>query len=204
MEIDVGEFGGAFAPNPYNPPGSATIGLNINSGGSTGQTPTNPAGVALLIGSNPGTFFQGIVFANNALSASNQAISLAKQHRITWWNSSTQAAAYMTANISGAITKNITLTDTDTQIGNASVNTLFQFVDNGSNTNGIQFSSTATGQGKSFITSTGSVDANVDLYLQTKGIGSVAFGTYTAGAISCTGYIFIKDSGGTARRVMIG
>lgn len=204
LELDIGEFGSGPGPNPYIIGGSATIGALINSGGSTGQTPANPAGAAIIIGSNPGTFAQGLVFNNNALSGSNQAISLAKQHRITWWNSASQQCAYMTANISGAITKNVTLTDSDAQIGNATVNTLFQFVDNGSNTNGIQFNSSATGTGRVTLAATGSVDANVDILLAPKGTGSVSFGTYTATVITCTGFIFIKDSGGTARRVMIG
>lgn len=68
----------------------------------------------------------------------------------------------------------------------------------------MQLSSSATGTGKVFVAATGSVDSNVDLVLLTKSTGSVAFGTYTATPITCTGYIFIKDSGGTARRVMIG
>jgi len=46
-------------------------------------------------------------------------------------------------------------------------------------------------------------DANVDMSLLTKGSGLLRFGTYTAGALSITGYIEIKDAGGTIRRLAV-
>jgi len=46
--------------------------------------------------------------------------------------------------------------------------------------------------------------ANQHLYLKPNGTGKVKFGTYVAGAATdSTGYIMIKDSGGTDRKVMI-
>lgn len=45
---------------------------------------------------------------------------------------------------------------------------------------------------------------NIDIELNPKGTGRVAFGTYTAGALSPTGYIFIRDSSGTSRRLLVG
>lgn len=49
-----------------------------------------------------------------------------------------------------------------------------------------------------------SVDANVDLKLVPKGTGNIRFGTYAAGAATdSTGYITIKDAGGTARKLMV-
>ena len=45
---------------------------------------------------------------------------------------------------------------------------------------------------------------NIDLYLAIGGTGSVKFGTYTAGAAAdSTGYITIKDAGGTVRKLMV-
>lgn len=47
-------------------------------------------------------------------------------------------------------------------------------------------------------------DTNIDLSFTPKGTGGVRFGTYTAGAATdSTGYITIKDSGGTTRKLMV-
>lgn len=48
-----------------------------------------------------------------------------------------------------------------------------------------------------------SSDTNIDLALTPKGTGRVQFGTYTATVSSITGYIEIKDSGGTVRRLAV-
>ncbi len=47
-------------------------------------------------------------------------------------------------------------------------------------------------------------DTNIDLAFTPKGTGLVRLGTYTAGAATdSTGYISIKDSGGTTRKLMV-
>jgi hypothetical protein len=54
------------------------------------------------------------------------------------------------------------------------------------------------------ITGTGT-DTNVNLVLATKGTGTVKFGTHsTQSGLSPTGYITIKDSGDTTRRLLVG
>jgi hypothetical protein len=47
-------------------------------------------------------------------------------------------------------------------------------------------------------------DTDIDLTLTPKGAGAVRFGTYTASVLTPTGYITIKDSGGTSRRLLVG
>ena len=48
-------------------------------------------------------------------------------------------------------------------------------------------------------------DADIDLSLTPKGAGAVRFGTYTVSALlPVAGYITIKDSGGTSRRLLVG
>ena len=47
-------------------------------------------------------------------------------------------------------------------------------------------------------------DADIDIALTPKGAGNVRFATYTAGIIAQAGYITIKDSGGTVRRLLVG
>jgi len=47
-------------------------------------------------------------------------------------------------------------------------------------------------------------DTNIDLTLTPKGTGNVRFGTYTASmALTVQGYIEIKDSGGTIRKLAV-
>ena len=47
-------------------------------------------------------------------------------------------------------------------------------------------------------------DTNIDITLTPKGTGVLKFGTYTAGILAQTGYITIKDAGGTTRRLLVG
>jgi hypothetical protein len=67
--------------------------------------------------------------------------------------------------------------------------------------NYIQVDGKVSGTGPS-ISALGS-DTNIDLTLTPKGTGNVRFGTYTGTISAITGYIEIKDSGGTVRRLAV-
>jgi hypothetical protein len=54
------------------------------------------------------------------------------------------------------------------------------------------------------IIASGGTDTNIDLALTPKGTGNVRFGTYTGTVLTPTGYVEIKDSGGTIRRLLVG
>jgi hypothetical protein len=54
------------------------------------------------------------------------------------------------------------------------------------------------------VLSVAGTDTDIDLTLTPKGTGNVRFGTYTAGVLTPTGYVTIKDSGGTTRRLLVG
>ena len=54
------------------------------------------------------------------------------------------------------------------------------------------------------ISGSSGTDANIDLTLTPKGTGNVRFGTYTGTILTPTGYVEIKDSGGTVRRLLVG
>jgi len=56
----------------------------------------------------------------------------------------------------------------------------------------------------SAISGPSGTDADIDIALSPKGAGAVRFGTYTASVLTPTGYITIKDSGGTTRRLLVG
>jgi len=68
--------------------------------------------------------------------------------------------------------------------------------------NYVQATGGATGSAVA-ISAQGS-DTNIDLAFTPKGTGNVRFGTYTANmALTIQGYVEIKDSGGTVRRLAV-
>jgi hypothetical protein len=77
-----------------------------------------------------------------------------------------------------------------------------KFTYTASSVNWVQMTGAAAGASPSYAVA-GS-DTDIDLTLTPKGAGNVRFGTYTAGVLTPTGYITIKDSGGTTRRLLVG
>jgi len=72
--------------------------------------------------------------------------------------------------------------------------------------NAIQVTGSVAGAGPtiSAVSNVSGTDANIDINLTPKGTGVLSFGTYTASVLTPTGYITIKDSGGTSRRLLVG
>jgi hypothetical protein len=80
--------------------------------------------------------------------------------------------------------------------------TLFNISGASSAANHLQVATATTGNAP-VLSSQGS-DTNIDLALTPKGTGNVRFGTYTASmALTVQGYIEIKDSGGTIRKLAV-
>ncbi len=80
--------------------------------------------------------------------------------------------------------------------------TALQLNNTSSGVNYLQMAGAVAGSGP--VLSTAGGDTNIDLTLTPKGTGLVRFGTRTASAdAAITGYIEIKDSGGTTRRLAI-
>jgi len=63
---------------------------------------------------------------------------------------------------------------------------------------------TGSATGTAIVHSAQGSDTNIDLALTPKGTGVLAFGTHTAGIVAQSGYITIKDAGGTTRRLLVG
>jgi hypothetical protein len=121
---------------------------------------------------------------------------------------------------------NILFTGSDTSVGGAivskgntsqlnfssgstgSVNFIVKGATNGLNTgNAIQVSGAIAGASPTIYAVSGpsGTDANIDINLTPKGTGVLSFGTYTVSALlAVAGYITIKDSGGTTRRLLVG
>ena len=68
----------------------------------------------------------------------------------------------------------------------------------------VQGSAAGSAPTLSAVSGTSGTDANIDINITPKGTGVLSFGTYTASVLTPTGYITIKDSGGTSRRLLVG
>jgi hypothetical protein len=62
---------------------------------------------------------------------------------------------------------------------------------------------TGGASGNSPVISAQGSGTNLDITLTPKGTGNVSFGTYTGTILSIAGYIEIKDSGGTVRKLAV-
>jgi hypothetical protein len=108
--------------------------------------------------------------------------------------------------------------DTNLGIGLTTKGTGRHVFFNNNSTTSIQFSVglAGTGTAVNYLNANGTVattspeltaegtDTNLDIRFTPKGTGNVRFGTYTASILTPTGYVEIKDSGGTVRRLLVG
>jgi hypothetical protein len=80
-----------------------------------------------------------------------------------------------------------------------------QFAINGNQTSAVNyFTVRGSNAGASPAINATGLDTDIDVLLIPKGAGVVQYGTYTAGVVAQTGYITIKDAGGTTRRLLVG
>ena len=91
---------------------------------------------------------------------------------------------------------------TGNQVFIAGTTTQFVVATTASSVNYLNATGAATGSAPSIFS--GGSDTNVDIALYPQGTGVLRFGTYTAGALSATGYITIKDAAGNTRRLLVG
>lgn len=167
------------------------------------------ASCAFQIEANPVKFKVGINFGSTSITGcdgvtgAGTAIAFALGHQCNWYNSS------------GAIIGRIVSYATD-QSNSGEI----QFNDNGIelrsfNTGGgaiSYFSGVANAvnwlthsnsvSGSPVVVGTNGSDASIDIRLQTKGTGAVWLGGYTTSAPTATGYITVKDSNGTVRKLL--
>jgi hypothetical protein len=111
---------------------------------------------------------------------------------------------------------NISAQGSDTNIGLTFASKGSQAIRFNTNTSDQQFRVTHTASAVNYVQVSGNIagsaprilsegsDTNIDLTLTPKGTGNVRFGTYTASmALTVQGYIEIKDSGGTVRKLAV-
>jgi hypothetical protein len=150
-----------------------------------------------------GTIVRSLAAATSFYTAAGESFRVAQ--------SATFGTGYWTANGSGT-TPSLFASGANGIIGTTGAGVL-QFTPN----NVEQFRVSNTASAVDYVQITGSTtankavtisaqgsDADIDLTLTPKGTGRVRFGTYTASVLTPTGYIEVKDSGGTLRRLLVG
>lgn len=210
IEIAVKNRAGDVTSDPY---GALAAGISIGAlitGGADdtyGGAAANPSGAGITFIKNAKTWNSGIVFASDAItldgSSRGYAVKLAAGHMMAWYG----AAGQLGARIWSSNTTNSTdcglefLANTVRFIGSGG--TIIGQVENvASAANYLRLISQTTTNAPELRA--GGSDTDIDLALTAKGTGVLKFGTRTAiGVETVTGYITIKDSGGTSRKLAV-
>lgn len=209
LELDIGEGGTGVILDPYTFAGSATTGIQVSSGGSTGLTYGGPAGAAYVAGNNGNTFYRGFVVNHDALSSvggqAPAAYSMAATQCIAWFNASGNVSTNIVSTVvPGQANNFMQFNNNQVALGQNGQSGAFIFnFASATAANGITFQASNAGAGFVNIAAVGG-DANLDLALSGAGTGVLKFGAYTAGVVTQAGYITVKDSGGTVRRLLVG
>ena len=210
IEVEVLNLGTTYPITPYTQDAKQSVGIQLGSGAELYDTPgeSKDTSCALnIVGANS-KFDKGIIFhadsivGTDGVTGTGLAIAFAKGHAVQWFSDAgtgtNKIVSYSTtANNSASLLF---------QEGYSRIavggNVGLQINQNNSTVNGVLVTCGTTGNAAA-ITAEGA-DANINLVLAGKGTGSVAFGTHAPGALSPTGYISIKDSSGTVRRILVG
>lgn len=206
-ELDTRTLVASINPTPFQQ--GNVIGLQIASGCELNPVDQFDASCAIQIADNPKKFKAGINFGaasivgTDGITGTGLAIALAKGHQIAWYNSSGSLVGSILSNCATAANStNLNFTDSGLQITNSAGNNISFFASGATASNYFTFFAGAAGNPPT-IAASGS-DTNVDLSFSCQGTGVVKFGAYTAGVVAQAGYITIKDSGGTVRRLLVG
>ena len=206
-ELDTRTLVTSINPTPFQQ--GNVVGLQIASGCGVSATGQFDASCAIQIENNPKKFRVGINFGSasivgtDGITGTGIAIALAKGHQVAWYNSAgNQVGSIISTCAAGANSTNLNFTDSGLQITNNAGNNISFFASGATAANYFTFYANSAGNPPTLSVS-GS-DTNVDLFLSCQGTGVVRYGTYTAGVVAQAGYITIKDSGGTTRRLLIG
>jgi hypothetical protein len=203
IEGDTRTLVDSVSPTPFQQ--GDVIGFQMGSGAGVSATGQFDASAAFQVVANPKKFKVGINFLSGALT-SGLAIHLAAQasnpHRLQWTNATGNAAGSITSTAVGASANKVTFTDNGLQVAGADGSAVAYFNTLSGGANWLSFGGAAAAAAPS-VAAQGS-DTNIDLLLSPKGSGSVRFGSFASNAdAAVTGYVTIKDSGGTLRKLAV-
>lgn len=195
--------------NTITPNGQSAgvFGLWLVAGGDSafGGSATQPATAGIVFLKNGHTWNTGICFQKDSLTA-DEAIALSSAgvggaHAINWYSAAGNNVFKIRSTATDAVGWRLERTDAGLFSVAHGVN-LFGVIDATNAVNGMTVTGAQAGA-TPYLASVGS-DTNIDFWLRPKGTGAVRFGTHAAiAAETVTGYITIKDSGGTSRKVAI-
>lgn len=207
IEIDTINLGALVSIDPFAEPAGQTIGLQIAAGAE--YAGTSDASAAINIRNNGARFERGIVIGNDALTGCNgttgtaPAIEMVKGHFLRWFGPGNVATSQVISNASTfANSATLVLSEGVLDVFNSSSGKIVFRIFNlgGSNVNYAQALPSVAGSAVG-LGAQGD-DTNIDLALIPKGTGNLKFGTFTSNAdAAITGYVTIKDSGGTTRKL---
>lgn len=211
IELAVKNKGADIVSSPYTtsgPYGAAGIWLPAGGDGTYGGSAANPNNFAIGVKGFGSTWNKGIVFFDSGLTRDGNsvatAVHLAKGHRLVWDVSSSatsKAAIWLDPNATGTIATALVFGDGLVQL-QAGGQAIANFTGSSTAVNRFAFVGAAAGSGPQ-IQSAGA-DTDVDLVLSPKGAGVLRFGARAVlGAEVLSGYITIKDSGGTLRKLAV-
>lgn len=199
---------------PYSTVGGV-YGIWFAGGGdsSYGGTATNPSNTAIKIGRNATGSAQpwnkGIVFVSNGLTGSDgttgtaTAIEMGYGQQIVWRAPGNYGGFAINSEVStNGANSSLLATDNNIIFKGAAGQFLLQLTRETSGVNYLRFYTRAAGSGPRLEAN--GTDTDIDLELIPKGTGLVRFGTYSAlAAETLSGYVYIKDAGGTTRKVAV-
>ncbi len=204
-ELDIRATVAQAPPSPYG--ASQSTGLLLAAGAGLSSTGQYSPTCALWINDNTMPFQTGIVIGNQAIAGVSgnvghaPAVQLAKGHMIQWYASAT----VLSGNIFSSASQNTAVPQINLQNNGlviesqATANSMLRVTIIDAAVNYLQIEPSLTGN--PVIVATTGTDANIDLQLAPLGTGLVWIGPYTAGSVTPGGYIEVKDSSGTLRKV---
>lgn len=210
IEIDTINYASLANTDPYVQPANQTIGLQIASGGEFSSTGQVDSSAAINIRKNGSKFYRGIVFGSDALTGSDGvtgtsiAIALAKGQKMQWYSgvdsgtsaifcSGDTASQSMSQEFSNNLLK-----------FNAPSGLAFSVGYTNTSVNYVAAQAQNSGLPAQLLAKGADTTANVDLQLVPQASGYIWTGPHTAGVLSPTGFVTMKDSSGVLRRFMVG
>lgn len=218
IEIAIKNKGDNKTSNPYTVDfGSTGVWLPAGGDSSYNGENANPCATAIMIGRGndggdpllPNTWNKGIIFNADAITGTDGvtgtgiAIEMARGHVVQWATPTGAIGATIRSDVTtNADRQGIIFVDNQVQFVGSGVGFTAIIAEGTGVDNHIRLFSEATGTSPQ-IQAAGA-DTNIDLRLIPKGTGYVQYGNITATADApISGYIEIKDSGGTVRKLAV-
>lgn len=210
LEIDVMNYRANVTTDPYLQSNYQVNGIQLAAGGENanlaGQFPSTNG---INFWNNGQVYNCGINFGFNSLAGADGvngtaiAIAFGKGHMMQWYAGAgiKTASIHCTGTTLAASIRQEFL-DNQLRFRNSANTNIFQVLSVSNGVNFLQVSSSATNT--PIQITAGGTDTNRGIQFVTAGTEVLWFGTYTAGAVTQTGYITIKDQAGTIRRLLVG